>query len=390
MVAVVLTTSNNLNASEEWEMSQQNSEAISNQEDVGSGNVQQFLTFLLNDEIYGIGILSIREIIEYGNLTVVPMMPDFISGVINLRGNVVPVVNLARRFDHHTSEIGKRTSIIIIDIKDSDEESVEIGIVVDIVNEVIELDDSSIAAPPAFGANIRADFIKGMGKVDDQLMILLDVDQVLAINELSEIGELTGKRPRLAEKAGDSPEKMVSDIARTEELVPEITASTEEQAGDPGQITGAMQALDQVTQQNVVAPEELAANLLETRDQSQSSLETNSSLQLSDLESTSQPTGTSSAPNGSAGMTETESQREPQLAELTSINIKKAIPDVAREYIFSKKQDVSSDQPVPTTDTNNAWLKRLSLLERHIRLIKYTAWVAAITIVVYAYVSLNT
>jgi len=389
MVAVVLSTSNNLNASEEWEMSQQNSEAVSNQEDVGSGKVQQFLTFVLNDEIYGIGILNIREIIEYGNLTVVPMTPDFISGVINLRGNVVPVVNLARRFDHHPSEIGKRTSIIIIDIKDSDEESVEIGIVVDIVNEVIELDDSSIAAPPAFGANIRADFIKGMGKVDDQLMILLDVDQVLAINELSEIGELTGKRPRLAEKAGGALEKMVSAIARTEEPVPEITASTEEQAGDPGQITGAMQLPDQVTQQNVVASEELAANLLETRDQSQSSLETNSFLQLSDLESTSQPTGTSSAPNGSAGMTETESQREPQLAELTSINIKKAIPDVAREYIFSKKQDVSSDQPVPTTDTNNAWLKRLSMLERHIRLIKYTAWVAAITIVVYAYVSLN-
>jgi purine-binding chemotaxis protein CheW len=152
-----------------------------------SGNVQQFLTFVLNDEEYGIGILHIREIIEYDNLTVVPLMPDFISGVINLRGNVVPVVNLARRFQHEPKDIGKRTSIVIIDIKDHDGESVEIGIVVDIVNEVIELASSDIAAAPSFGAKIRADFIQGMGKIEDKLMILLDVDKVLSINELSAI-----------------------------------------------------------------------------------------------------------------------------------------------------------------------------------------------------------
>ncbi|MCP4842530.1 MAG: hypothetical protein GY887_12435 [Halieaceae bacterium] len=81
-------------------MSQQSSAVAVEEEPVRSGNVQQFLTFVLNDEVYGIGILQIREIIEYANLTVVPLMPDFISGVINLRGNVVPVVNLARRFGH--------------------------------------------------------------------------------------------------------------------------------------------------------------------------------------------------------------------------------------------------------------------------------------------------
>ncbi len=152
-----------------------------------SGNVQQFLTFVLSDEVYGIGILHIREIIEYANLTIVPLMPDFISGVINLRGNVVPVVNLARRFAQTPKDIGKRTSIVIIDIKDSDGESVEIGIVVDIVNEVIELADSDIAAAPAFGTKIRADFIQGMGKIDDRLMILLDVNHVLSLNELSAV-----------------------------------------------------------------------------------------------------------------------------------------------------------------------------------------------------------
>jgi purine-binding chemotaxis protein CheW len=173
-------------------MSQSTSKEKSD-ENINSGNVQQFLTFVLNDETYGVGILHIREIIEYDNLTVVPLMPDFISGVINLRGNVVPVVNLARRFGHEAKEIGKRTSIVIIDIKDTEEESVEVGMVVDVVNEVIELAESDIAAAPTFGAKIRTDFIQGMGKIDDTLMILLDVNHVLSINELSSVTNMVDK-----------------------------------------------------------------------------------------------------------------------------------------------------------------------------------------------------
>ncbi len=160
------------------------------EEKVMSGHVQQFLTFVLSNEIYGIGILHIREIIEYTNLTVVPLMPDFISGVINLRGNVVPVVNLTRRFELEPKEINKRTSIVIIDVKNDEDESVEVGIVVDIVNEVIELTEAEIAAPPAFGTKIRSDFIQGMGKVGDKLMVLLDVNHVLSINELSAVVDI--------------------------------------------------------------------------------------------------------------------------------------------------------------------------------------------------------
>ena len=170
-------------------MSQSTNKEISN-ENINSGNVQQFLTFVLNDETYGVGILHIREIIEYDNLTVVPLMPDFISGVINLRGNVVPVVNLARRFEHQAKEIGKRTSIVIIDIKDTEGDSIEVGMVVDIVNEVIELASSDIAAAPTFGAKIRTEFIQGMGKIDDKLMILLDVNHVLSITELSNVSDV--------------------------------------------------------------------------------------------------------------------------------------------------------------------------------------------------------
>ncbi len=169
-------------------MSQQDNAAIEiNETRTDTGGTQQFLTFVLNDEVYGIGILQIREIIEYANLTVVPLMPDFISGVINLRGNVVPVVNLARRFEHEPRDVSKRTSIVIIDIRNEEGESVEVGIVVDIVDEVIELAESEIAAAPSFGAKVRAEFIEGMGKIDDKLMILLDVNNVLSIDELSTI-----------------------------------------------------------------------------------------------------------------------------------------------------------------------------------------------------------
>jgi len=152
-----------------------------------SAGRQQFLTFGLNDEVYGIGILGIHEIIEYGDLTVVPLMPDFISGVINLRGNVVPVINLARRFDQQPREINKRSSIIIVEIRAGDDSITEAGIIVDNVNEVIDLGADEIAPAPTFGTRIRTDFIQGMGRVNDQLMILLDINHVLAISEISAI-----------------------------------------------------------------------------------------------------------------------------------------------------------------------------------------------------------
>ena len=156
----------------------------------------QFLTFMLSGETYGINILGIKEIIEYGNLTPVPMMPDFIAGVINLRGSVVPIVNLKLRFGDNASEIGKRTSIVILEVGDN-ERKTEIGIIVDIVNEVIELTGSDIEPAPSFGSRIRADFIKGMGKIDEQFLILLDVEHVLSIEELSIIQQT--KNETLAE-----------------------------------------------------------------------------------------------------------------------------------------------------------------------------------------------
>jgi purine-binding chemotaxis protein CheW len=155
-------------------------------ESVGASEsgVTQFLTFRLNNETYGINLLQVKELIDYGNITEVPMMPNFIAGVINLRGSVVPVVNTALRFDEQPAEHTKRSSIIIVEIFD-DGDRMEIGITVDAVNEVLDIPVINIEPAPSFGTKIRTDFIQGMGKVSDELLVILNVEQVLSISELS-------------------------------------------------------------------------------------------------------------------------------------------------------------------------------------------------------------
>ena len=149
---------------------------------------QQYLTFLLSGEMFALGILNIKEIIEYGSLTEVPMMPGFIRGVINLRGSVVPVIDLSARFGRNRTEVSRRTCIVIIEVT-SGEEQQDIGVMVDSVSEVLEIPKSEIEPPPAFGAKIRADFIRGMGKVNGKFVILLDVNKVLSVDELSMLGQ---------------------------------------------------------------------------------------------------------------------------------------------------------------------------------------------------------
>lgn len=152
----------------------------------------QYLTFLLGGELYAIGILSIKEIIEYGKLTTIPMMPEHIRGVINLRGAVVPVVDLSARFGRGGCQITRRTCIVIIEIGGDEGERHDIGVIVDAVCEVQDIPANRIEAPPAFGANIRTDFISGMGKVGEQFVIILNVDHVLSLDELEALGALQG------------------------------------------------------------------------------------------------------------------------------------------------------------------------------------------------------
>ena len=144
----------------------------------------QYLTFLLGNEMFAMDILGIKEIIEYGNLTTVPMMPEFIRGVINLRGAVVPVVDLSARFGRPATGVTRRTCIVIIEA-DNEGETQDIGVVVDAVSEVLEIAAANIEPAPSFGAKIRADFISGMGKVKDKFVIILDADKVLSVDELA-------------------------------------------------------------------------------------------------------------------------------------------------------------------------------------------------------------
>jgi purine-binding chemotaxis protein CheW len=149
----------------------------------------QYLTFVLGAETFAIGIMAIKEIIEYSSLTEVPMMPAYVRGVINLRGAVVPVLDLPVRFGKAASAVTKRTCIVIIEVALGSERHV-LGLVVDAVNAVLDIPASQVEPPPAFGASIRTEFIRGMAKVDSKFVILLDVDHALAADEVQALTEI--------------------------------------------------------------------------------------------------------------------------------------------------------------------------------------------------------
>jgi purine-binding chemotaxis protein CheW len=150
------------------------------------GQAAQYLTFMLGGESFGIGIMAVKEIIEFAGLTEVPMMPESIRGVINLRGAVVPVMDLAARFGRAQTVAGKRTCIVIVELE-ADGQRQLTGVVVDAVSAVLDIPASDIEPAPSFGTRIRGDFIGGMGKVNGRFVILLNVDAVLALEGLPDL-----------------------------------------------------------------------------------------------------------------------------------------------------------------------------------------------------------
>jgi purine-binding chemotaxis protein CheW len=154
----------------------------------------QYLTFMVGSELLAMGISTVKEIIEYNSLTVVPLMPECIRGVLNLRGAVVPVMDLSARFGRKPTEITKRTCIVIVEIA-GDGTRQDVGVMVDSVNQVLDIPASEIEPPPAFGAKLRTDFIHGLGKVSGNFVILLDIDHVLSIDEIAELAEVTANEP---------------------------------------------------------------------------------------------------------------------------------------------------------------------------------------------------
>jgi purine-binding chemotaxis protein CheW len=151
---------------------------------------QQYLTFTLGGEMFAVAILNVKEIIEYGTVTEIPMMPGFIRGVINLRGAVVPVIDLSCRFGGKATEVARRTCIVIVELNEGDIKQ-DIGVMVDAVSEVLEIAQAEIEPPPSFGAKIRTDFISGMGKVNGKFVILLDVARVLSVEEIAMLTHAT-------------------------------------------------------------------------------------------------------------------------------------------------------------------------------------------------------
>jgi purine-binding chemotaxis protein CheW len=147
-------------------------------------NPTQHLTFQLAGEEYAIAILPVREIVPFSPLTAVPQAPPSVRGVVNLRGSVVPVIDLAVKFSLPASPLTKRTSIVILEIE-SEEEKTVVGILADAVNQVVAWHADDILPVPAFGTQARVDFLRGMAKAGDRFVLILNIDKVLAAAEPS-------------------------------------------------------------------------------------------------------------------------------------------------------------------------------------------------------------
>ncbi len=146
----------------------------------------KFLTFILGEEIYGIEILKAREIIGLMDITTVPQTPDYMKGVINLRGKVIPVIDLRLKFSLQEEEHTKETCVIVVEVNGT-----SIGLIVDSVSEVSDIRGEEIEKAPSFGQGIDTSFIMGLGKVKDKIIILLNIETVLSSEELEVVEELT-------------------------------------------------------------------------------------------------------------------------------------------------------------------------------------------------------
>lgn len=153
----------------------------------------KYLTFALGKEEYGLEILKVREIIGYMEITAVPRTPSCVKGVINLRGQVISVIDLRTKFGMPAAERTDETCIIVVEIR-SGERKLNVGIVVDRVSEVLDIASEQIEAPPSFGSELDTNFILGMGKIGEAVKILLDIDRVLGASEISHLESTQAKQ----------------------------------------------------------------------------------------------------------------------------------------------------------------------------------------------------
>ena len=157
--------------------------------EVGKKLAGKYLTFKLADEEYGLEILKVQEIIQMQEVTRIPKTPEFVRGVINLRGKVIPVIELKKKFGMKCTEDTDKTCITVVQIGDQ-EQTLTMGIIIDEVSEVLDIEAENIQETPSFGKNINTEFILGMGKIGDNVKMLLDIDKVLTAEDVTSLEKL--------------------------------------------------------------------------------------------------------------------------------------------------------------------------------------------------------
>lgn len=188
-------------------------------------NVQQYLTFMIGGEEYAISLLKVKEIIEYDTVTQIPKTPEWIRGVINLRGSVVPVIDLAVKFRLAPSVAGKMTCIVITEVQSGDESAV-MGIMADSVRQVIDLRPQDVEEPPTFGTRVKVDYLLGMARSGKKFCLLLDTEKVLSTDELLELPDSVeqvagNSQPELDLSSAPVPVETSATSAASEETDPE-------------------------------------------------------------------------------------------------------------------------------------------------------------------------
>lgn len=177
--------------------------------DIKRSEIRQYLTFMLAGEVYALSVASIKEVLSVPKLTKVPRMPPFMKGIINLRGSVVPVLDLCTKFGIGETALTADTSIIVTEIQnpraDGGRETLVVGIFSDMVQKVTTIEPDDIEPPPKIGSSISNDFIQGMGHIDGNFIIILDIDRILSGAEVREIQSDAALEPSAQEPSAPGP-----------------------------------------------------------------------------------------------------------------------------------------------------------------------------------------
>jgi purine-binding chemotaxis protein CheW len=181
-------------------------------------DVQQYLTFMIGAEEYAVSLLKVKEIIEYDTITEVPKTPEWVRGVINLRGSVVPVIDLAVKFRQAPSVAGKLTCIVITEVECEGEATV-MGVMADSVRQVIDLKPQEIEEPPSFGTRVKVDYLLGMARAGKKFCLILDTEKVLSTDELLELPDSVAEPENLepGDASGDAPVVVDASLGGQEE-----------------------------------------------------------------------------------------------------------------------------------------------------------------------------